>query len=1194
VQIFDDCRRLGSEPGCSIASARAAFHVSLAYFLGFGTEVDIHHGIEWASKSSFKGFQTASTFQELIEEAFLYDDTIGSCCSQERYRRFICEAFRKVDIPYLDAVPIKSSLTFEELVALRNANQHEAELTVSHWIEFPFVHYTVLYGLTSFLTPDDNINFVEPIMGETPLLLACRLGNTPAVRDLLLLGADCTISANDGCLPIHWLWMFPPEDIKFMATILLFPDQATGQYLASTVEGATLTRNFSSRSYTSHPSPVPPMSASSSTYESSKLKNAGILGFEFQLFRHKLAANKVFATAKGLARHKLISSISGRRYLDPQVPLQLVGTPLQFAIGVASKEAVDVLLYFGADPTFDSSVWLKLERDNWRDRSAIHLAASLHMANFLEMFRDLFVSRVDFFHSSWPAIAESSPFERTLIHGRHSLQAARDTIAFLRDNSFEPSLLHPRQVITNQRIIEVASEVHDFAILVAGLPQPELMGDESLGYQLSSADRDFLMLQCTKAACSGAYGLGKSMELLEFALSRGCSVDTSQDEIQEVRAFNIAIQYHRTEILDWFLEKGVNIKALDDSGSSPLHHMINSGFPGTSHLIKLLEAGADPNARGPLGATPLHVAVKNLNIKQASILLEHGADLTIPAIADYDPANSGESNTKCSILHCAVDTGSVELVSLILKYRDLRYPARADTLSWKDSQGNTPLLLAALRGDANMVNIILDNGEDRSVRNANDFNCLHAAASGLHGGVLSILAKKSDVNAVVRPTGETPLHLVFRASQDPASNLSLSCIMVLIDAGADMMICDHFGITFMDLVWSHFPRTDRADQTYIENRRKVLNKMTEQGCGISFDSHSNATMPMLHAAVAARNEGCIEELLMLGASVGILDSIGRTPLHRCASMGSRHGQTLSRHLDQKLYRVAELLIKGGADIYGLDAQGCIPLEVAIHSHNVPITTILLYRHKLGNGLLSVGASDVKITDSISEVTNYLAPSTKRNGGVVESIKKLLPVRKVKDIVTESPSLEVRLKNVAGVDRQILLKAWLLSIHVENWSCTSVFLQLGLFENTVLLKWPLGLGVLKYALEEEIGAVLIQFMGNLSQDPDPVLGDNWQHVVKMNEKWLAKNLGEHLIHRLTQLIKTKAYTPILDLESLRERDYIEAQNTSMIEVIPQVESPAQITLFNLEDEEEDYGLDEDIQFKLNKLIEKWKRNEGSFF
>jgi hypothetical protein len=113
-QILNDCVRLGSESGRSIASAKAAVHLSLAHLVGFGTEVDVVKSLEWVSKANFKGLQIASTLLELVGETFVSDSTPDSRHSQQRYTRIIRESLRKLDVPYLDATPSTTNLTYTE------------------------------------------------------------------------------------------------------------------------------------------------------------------------------------------------------------------------------------------------------------------------------------------------------------------------------------------------------------------------------------------------------------------------------------------------------------------------------------------------------------------------------------------------------------------------------------------------------------------------------------------------------------------------------------------------------------------------------------------------------------------------------------------------------------------------------------------------------------------------------------------------------------------------------------------------------------------------------------------------------------------------------------------------------------------------------------------------------------------------
>lgn len=63
----------------------------------------------------------------------------------------------------------------------------------------------------------------------------------------------------------------------------------------------------------------------------------------------------------------------------------------------------------------------------------------------------------------------------------------------------------------------------------------------------------------------------------------------------------------------------------DDCGCTALHMAAHDGRLG--ELVRLLETGADPNARDVWGETPLHMAARSGNTEGCDKLLSHGADL---------------------------------------------------------------------------------------------------------------------------------------------------------------------------------------------------------------------------------------------------------------------------------------------------------------------------------------------------------------------------------------------------------------------------------------------------------------------------------------------------------------------------------------------------------------------------------------
>jgi ankyrin repeat protein len=258
-------------------------------------------------------------------------------------------------------------------------------------------------------------------------------------------------------------------------------------------------------------------------------------------------------------------------------------------------------------------------------------------------------------------------------------------------------------------------------------------------------------------------------------------------------------------------------------------------------------------------------------------------------------------------LHVAALSGQTQVVDLLL--------ANKADVNARDGKGMTPLHLASESGQTRVVDRLLKHHADVNAKSNSGMTPLHLAAeSGQKPAVELLLANRADVHASSEDVG-TPLHVAVVGGHLGIANLLLA-------RGAQVNARDAFGMT---------PLHDAAMNGLTDLARLLLVHRAEvdaKATGIVYPGglKFGSGMTPLHFAVLGDHQAVSELLLSYKADIDARDATGMTPLHWVASLGRKN--------------MIELLVAHKADINAKDHQDRTPLYMAVQNQHTEVAALL--------------------------------------------------------------------------------------------------------------------------------------------------------------------------------------------------------------------------------------------------------------
>lgn len=207
---------------------------------------------------------------------------------------------------------------------------------------------------------------------------------------------------------------------------------------------------------------------------------------------------------------------------------------------------------------------------------------------------------------------------------------------------------------------------------------------------------------------------------------------------------HLAVINNYMPLIDWLKDHGADPNARGRYGETPLlTSVIHDRSSDGRVILTLLRMGADVNGANEYGDTPLHRAAYHGLTDKARLLLKHNADVSrraqrgeMPLL--YAARPEGHPDTVLALLEGGADVNAADYFGMTALHgaamignvevaRVLIEKGRAD-LNRQTLDGSTPLHIAAVSGKTAFVQFLLDQGANRDLRDSRNLTPAQAAA----------------------------------------------------------------------------------------------------------------------------------------------------------------------------------------------------------------------------------------------------------------------------------------------------------------------------------------------------------------------------------------------------------------------------------------------------------------------------------
>ena len=345
------------------------------------------------------------------------------------------------------------------------------------------------------------------------------------------------------------------------------------------------------------------------------------------------------------------------------------------------------------------------------------------------------------------------------------------------------------------------------------------------------------------------------LDAVTLLLDRGAKVEATDAAFQQT-ALMVAVRENHPNVVKLLVTRGAAVNAKTRTGRTPQWVLPNS-VPGFGHGIGIVRGGLpERGSRQPIpgGMTPLLYASRDGRTETARILLDSGADVNQPDVNGITPLIIAITNNHPDVARFLIDRGA-DIKAVDWYGRTPLWAAvetrnmDVDNASFENSIDRAPYL--------ELVQLLLERGADPNVR--------MKEVPPIRRDFLRV----SGSLAWVDFTGQTPFLTASLAGD-------LTVMKLLLAHGADPLIPTFAGTTALmaaaGVNWV-------VDQTYDEGPKALLDavKLCVE-LGMDVKAVNSMGLTALHGAANRGSDDIIRFLVQQGATLGVKDAEGRTPL----------------------------------------------------------------------------------------------------------------------------------------------------------------------------------------------------------------------------------------------------------------------------------------------------------------------------